>query len=186
VKKKSKTAASENIAEEAAVRYITRKDFLPAEKKLIKNDTESSSHIKRSLSLLGTNFTQPFSSVKNNSDFIACIRKGIPRKALNELMAYTGITINEITNILHISDRTLRRYTPQQKLNESQTERLIEIAKLYSRGEEILGSLDAFKEWMNSTVMALGNKMPKTFLDTSIGINMLMNELGCIEQGIFA
>jgi uncharacterized protein (DUF2384 family) len=39
---------------------------------------------------------------------------------------------------------------------------------------------------MNSSVMALGNKKPKEFLDTSIGIDLLMNELGKIEHGIFA
>lgn len=173
---------SKNVVEEAAVKYLARKNFMHAD---ILN-LDNSKHIKRSISLLGTSTFKPFNSVKNNSDFITCIREGIPRKALDELMSYTGITLNEITAILHISERTLRRYTPHQKLNESQTERLIEIAKLYSRGEQILGSLDAFKEWMNSTVMALGNKKPKIFLDTSIGIDMLMNELGRMEHGIFA
>lgn len=177
---------SENILEEAAVSYITRKSFIHIEKKSGEEHKNNSSHIKRSVSLLGTSSLKPFSTVQNNADFIACIREGIPRKALDELMAYTGITTDEISAILHISSRTLRRYTPQQKLNESQTERLIEIAKLYSRGEEVLGSINAFKEWMNSTVMALGNKKPKTFLDTSLGIDILMNELGRIERGIFA
>lgn len=183
-KYKKTPASSENILREAAVKYIPYKNYRQVEKSLPAENINT--HIKRSVSLLGISSLKPFSSIKNNSDFIACIREGIPRKALDELMDYTGITTNEITAILHISDRTLRRYTPQQKLNESQTERLIEIAKLYSRGEEVFGSLDAFKEWMNSTVMALGNKKPKTFLDTSIGIDMLMNELGRIEHGIFA
>jgi uncharacterized protein (DUF2384 family) len=39
---------------------------------------------------------------------------------------------------------------------------------------------------MNSTVMALGNIKPKELLDTSLGIEILMNELGKIEHGIFA
>ncbi len=75
---------------------------------------------------------------------------------------------------------------PKQKLNAEQSERVIELAKLYSRGEEVFDSLDAFKEWMDNRIMALGNKKPKEFLDTSLGIEMLMNELGRIEQGIFA
>ena len=173
-----------NILEEAAVRYITSKNLMHIEKSSINENTNK--YIKRSVSLLGTGSLKPFSNVQNNADFINCIREGIPRKSLDELMAYTGLTIEEITAILHVSDRTLRRYTPLQRMNETQTERLIEIAKLYSRGEEVLGDLVAFKEWMNSNVMALGNKKPKTFLDTSLGINLLMDELGRIEQGIFA
>lgn len=183
---KKKSSPVKNILQEAAIQYMPRKSFMQIEKKPDAEHTNNNWHIKRSVSLLGVSSLKLFGSIQSNSDFIACIREGIPRKALDELMDYTGITIDEITDILHISDRTLRRYTPQQKLNESQTERLIEVAKLYSRGEEVFGSLNAFKEWMNSTVMALGNKKPKTFLDTSLGITMLMNELGRIEHGIFA
>lgn len=182
--KKKETSDLSNMVNEPAAKYLTRKNYLYIENSDLANSNNN--HIKRSVFLLGTSALKPFSSVQNNVDFINCIREGIPKKALDELINYTGITIDEITAILHISDRTLRRYSPQQKLNEPQTERLIEIAKLYSRGEEVLGSTDAFKEWMNSTVMALGNKKPKTFLDTSLGIDMLMSELGRIEHGIFA
>jgi putative toxin-antitoxin system antitoxin component (TIGR02293 family) len=135
---------------------------------------------------MGLSSAKPFNEVKNVNDFIDCIREGVPKHALDNLLSVTGITVNEITNIIRTSDRTLRRYTSKQKLNAEQSERVIELAKLYSRGEEVFGSLDAFKEWMNSTVMALGNKKPKDFLDTSLGIEMLMDELGRIEQGIFA
>jgi putative toxin-antitoxin system antitoxin component (TIGR02293 family) len=110
----------------------------------------------------------------------------MPKKALDTLLDKTGITTGEIAEIIHTSDRTLRRYTPQQKLNPDQTERVIQLAHLYSRGEEVFDTLDSFKEWMNSTVIALGNKKPKEFLDTSIGIDYLMEELGRIEHGIFA
>ena len=101
-------------------------------------------------------------------------------------MDFTGLTVAEISTIIRTSDRTLRRYTARQKLNPEQSERIIELAKLYSRGEEVFGNMDAFKQWMNSTVIALGNKKPKTYLDTSLGIDLLMNELGRIEHGIFA
>ena len=114
------------------------------------------------------------------------IREGIRKQSMKKLMEVTGITAIEMSVLVRTSDRTLRRYTAQQKLNPEQSERLIELARLYSRGEEVFGSLDSFKEWMDSTVMALGNKKPKTFLDTSLGIDMLINELGRIEYGIFA
>ena len=142
--------------------------------------------ITRSIHLLGMNGMPSFSNVRSTSDFIAVIRNGVPKKALDNLIDNTGITIPEISNIIRTSDRTLRRYTPSQKLNPEQSERIIELAKLYSRGEEVFGNMDSFKTWMNSSVMALGNKKPKEFLDTSIGIDLLMNELGKIEHGIFA
>jgi putative toxin-antitoxin system antitoxin component (TIGR02293 family) len=124
--------------------------------------------------------------IEGTQDFIELIRKGISRKSLDHLMETTGITAPEMSAILHTSDRTLRRYTPSKLLNPEQSERVFELARLYSRGEEVFGNLDGFKNWINSTVIALGNKKPKEFLDTSIGIDMLMEELGRIEHGIFA
>lgn len=147
---------------------------------------ESENYVKRAIALLGLASVKPFNEVENVNDFIHCIREGVPKQALDNLLNVTGIAVNEITNIIRTSERTLRRYTPKQKLNAEQSERVIELAKLYSRGEEVFDTLDAFKEWMNSTVMALGNKKPKHFLDTSLGIEMLMDELGRIEHGIFA
>jgi putative toxin-antitoxin system antitoxin component (TIGR02293 family) len=125
-------------------------------------------------------------AIKEDQDFIDLIKKGLPRKSLDHLMINTGLNPAEIASIMHTSDRTLRRYKPSKLLNPEQSERVIELARLYSRGEEVFGGLDTFKEWMGSPVLALGNRRPKEFLDTSMGIEMLMDELGRIEQGVFA
>ncbi len=142
--------------------------------------------IKRTIGVLGMSGLPSFSKIHSITDFISVIRLGIPKKAIDNLLANTGLTVTEISKIIGTSDRTLRRYTATQKLNPEQSERLIELARLYSRGEEVFDGMDNFKEWMNSSVMALGDKKPKEFLDTSIGIGLLMNELGRIEHGIFA
>jgi putative toxin-antitoxin system antitoxin component (TIGR02293 family) len=184
---KAKIPLRKLIVEEPEVAYHTAsKNKLWVAYGKTNKESPGESYIKRSLALMGMAAVKPFSDVENVSDFINCIREGVPKQALDNLIDITGITTNEISGIIRTSDRTLRRYTAKQKLNAEQSERVIELAKLYSRGEEVFGSLDAFKEWMNSTVMALGNKKPKEFLDTSLGIEMLMDELGRIEQGIFA
>jgi putative toxin-antitoxin system antitoxin component (TIGR02293 family) len=155
--------------------------------KLAKKMPETASDFYgRSIILMGMKGAKGFAHIHSNTDFIAVIRDGVPRKALDSLMENTGITINEMAHIIKTSDRTLRRYTPQQKLDPGQSERLIELATLYSRGEDVFGTMEAFKEWMDSNIIALGNKKPKEFLDTSLGIDLLMEELGRIEHGIFA
>ena len=151
------------------------------------NGTKSeSNYVKRALALMGVGSSPPFNAVKNIADFIYCIRAGVPKRALDKLVKITGIANSEMAGIVRTSERTLRRYSAHQKLNAEQSERVIELAKVYSRGEEVFGSLDAFREWMNGSVLALGNKKPKELLDTSMGIEMIMDELGRIEHGIFA
>ncbi len=146
----------------------------------------NNNHIKRSITLMGMGAAKSFKEIENDADFIYCIREGVPKQALDNIIDIAGFTMSEIALIIRTSDRTLRRYTSKQKLNAEQSERVIELAKLYSRGEEVFGNMDAFKEWVNNRVIALGNKKPKEFMDTSIGIEILMDELGRIEHGIFA
>ena len=174
-KKYTSKSSINNLVEEPAAIYYTAKTTSPLE-----------NFITRSITLLGMGTLSTFSKVNTATDFISVIRSGVPKKALDNLLYNTGITVPEISRIIRTSDRTLRRYTASQKLNPEQSERVIELAKLYSRGEEVFNNMDTFKDWMNSNVIALGNKKPKEFLDTSIGIDLLMNELGKIEHGIFA
>ena len=140
----------------------------------------------RAIAFMGSLGKKSFFPVRNESDFIDIIRQGIPKKSIDILVEKTGIPVNEMAVLMRLSDRTLRRYDPQTLLNPEQSERVVEISRLYSRGEDVFGNLNNFKEWMNSSVMALGNIKPKTLLDTSLGIDILMNELGRIEHGIFA
>lgn len=125
-------------------------------------------------------------SIVNKHQYISLIRHGVPMQTLLHLMKSTEISATEIASILHTSERTLRRYTNDTLLNPEQSERIIELARLFSRGAEVFGSLDNFKIWMNSTIVALGNIKPKELLDTSLGIEILQEELGRIEHGIFA
>ena len=138
------------------------------------------------IGLMGMESEKGFAEIKNEKDFISLIRTGIPKQAMDNLMDRTGLSANEMAAITHTSDRTLRRYTPKQKLSQDQSERIIEVARLYSRGINVFGGILEFKEWMNMSLLPLGNKKPKEFLDTSLGIGMLMDELGRIEHGIFA
>ncbi len=140
----------------------------------------------KAFDFMGIAAKKSFFPVTNDSDFIGLIRQGIPKKAIDNLVEKTGIGVNEMAVLMRLSDRTLRRYEANTLLSPEQSERVVEISRLYSRGEEVFGSLENFKEWMGSTVMALGNIKPKTLLDTSLGIDILMNELGRIEHGIFA
>ncbi len=140
----------------------------------------------RTISMMGMSGKKEFEAVKSENDFIGLIRTGIPRQAMTHLMNLTDLSLLEMASITHTSDRTLRRYKPQQRLSEGQSERILELAKLYSRGQEVFGGMQDFKIWMDSILLPFGNKRPKEFLDTSIGINMILDELGRIEHGIFA
>jgi uncharacterized protein (DUF2384 family) len=57
---------------------------------------------------------------------------------------------------------------------------------LYTRGEEVFGSMDKFKSWVKTPSIIFNGESPLSILDTSIGFDMVLSELGRIEHGIFA
>jgi putative toxin-antitoxin system antitoxin component (TIGR02293 family) len=138
------------------------------------------------IGLMGMNGKKDFAHINSNNDFIRLIRGGIPKEAMTNLMTITDTSLTEMAGIIHTTDRTLRRYASGQKLPMDQSEGVVAMAMLYSRGAAVFGSMDKFKEWMNTSLAAFGNKKPKEFLDTSLGIGMITDELGRIEHGIFA
>lgn len=142
--------------------------------------------LKHPVALLGLSLTKPYNEAQGDFDYISLIREGLPKAALDSIANIAGFSNLEIAHIVHTSERTLRRYAPKQKLDAEQSERVLELARLYSRGEEVFGTMDLFKRWMDKETLVLGEKKPKSFLDTSLGIEMIMDELGRIEQGVFA
>lgn len=123
---------------------------------------------------------------ESDFEYMELINAGLPKLSFDHLQSITGLSINEMANVFNITDRTLRRYTSSTILGREQSERAIEIARLYSRGKEVFKDLDFFREWMDSSIPALGGKKPKSYLGTSIGINLLLKTLGRIEHGVYS
>jgi len=124
--------------------------------------------------------------IRNMYDFIELSRNGIDKKSLLHLLKTIDFDLKELAAILHVSERTIQRYSLNKKLSVEISTKVIQLAKLYAKGEGVFGGLDNFKNWMNHPNMALAKKKPKDLLDTTFGFQLLNEELIRIEQGIFA
>lgn len=125
------------------------------------------------------------SASSSDLDIITLARQGFPKKALLALAKKISLNIHELANILHISERTLQRYEDDAIIKTEYAEKAVELARLYTRGEEVFGSIDKFKLWVKTPSLVFNGEAPVTFLDTSAGFDMVFNELGRIEHGIF-
>jgi putative toxin-antitoxin system antitoxin component (TIGR02293 family) len=170
MKKRKKVAAIlPDIASDVHVEYGSESAFNPF---LISGSTPRSNNTSR---IAPSEF----------SSLISLIKSGITRKSLGDLLEVTGLSLHEMAACMHLNERTLRNYAPDTHLDPEPSERAIEIGFLYEKGKDVFGSLEDFKLYMSSPVPALGMKAPKEFLDTSVGINFLMDELGRIQHGVF-
>jgi len=114
-------------------------------------------------------------------------RSGIQFSLFEKIMNSSSYTLKQWSNFLHITERTIQRYKKEQKRFEPiHSERILEIAKLNKKGRDVFGSVQNFEIWMNSNIIALGGIMPSELLDSSFGIDLISDELGRIEHGVFA
>lgn len=119
-------------------------------------------------------------------DFISLSRNGIIKRALLNLSRQISFSLSELAQVLHVSERTLQRYADDAKLSADTTERAILLSQLYQRGTEVFGDLENFKEWMRTPLPAFNYQLPISLLDTTFGFQLIQDELGRIEHGIFA
>ncbi|TCD00824.1 DUF2384 domain-containing protein [Pedobacter psychroterrae] len=133
------------------------------------------------LGLLGSNY-----ATSTDFDLLNLARKGVSKKALVSLAKQISLTIQEVAGIMHISERTLQRYTPATLIKTEYAEKAIELAKLYERGTEVFGTIDNFNDWMKTPNYTLNGEAPLNLLDTSIGFDLIIQTLGRIEYGIFS
>ena len=133
------------------------------------------------VAMMGNQYANP-----SDIDLLKLARKGIAKKSLLALAKQISLTIEEVASVLHISERTLQRYTPTTLVKTEYADRAIELALLYQRGIEVLGSEKAFSNWIKSPNFALGGEVPFNLLDTRIGFTMALDILGRIEHGVFS
>lgn len=66
------------------------------------------------------------------------------------------------------------------------SKKILELLKLFNKGNEVFGDESNFKNWLQEESIALGRQKPIDILQTSKGIQIIWEELTRIEHGIFS
>ena len=121
------------------------------------------------------------------SEMLNMLRDGADIQYLHNLSDRINFTLEDWSSFLHISERTIQRYKKEKKpFDTIYSEKIVQIDLLYKKGADVFGSEANFQAWMETISVPLGSVKPKELLDTTYGINMVADELGRIEHGIFA
>lgn len=122
----------------------------------------------------------------NPIQLIELIRKGLPKKTVDELVEITEFDINEISEIIHLPTVNLSELKETELLTSEQTEKIVQLVKLCEKGESVFEDIELFNNWLRKENKVFQGQVPLNLLDTSIGFQMILDELGRIEHGIFA
>lgn len=128
----------------------------------------------------------PVMALSNPYEVIEIARKGLPKRSADILAKAIGLTGRELVRILNIAERTFHRYQPETMLDTPSTERLLQLASLYQKGEEVFEDLLIFKNWMRQPNELFNNKSPLEMLDTNTGFQLVEDEIGRIEFNVYS
>jgi putative toxin-antitoxin system antitoxin component (TIGR02293 family) len=118
---------------------------------------------------------------------IQIIKEGIRYASFIGVVAKSPFSLEEWSDFLHISRRTMQRYQKEEKAFDSlHSEKIFQISILYHYGVQVFGSNNNFNTWLEAPSLALGGIKPKNLLDSSFGIGLVTDELVRIEQGVLA
>lgn len=149
--------------------------------------TEELHQVVEPAAVYGTSFG--YSSIDDRGIFsiIDSINRGISFASFENIIKKYSFTLQNWADFLHISSKTLSRYQKEAKTFDAlQSERIMQIEILHSKGEEVFGSKENFSTWLETENLALGNIIPRDLLKNSFGINLLLDELVRIEHGVLA
>ena len=124
--------------------------------------------------------------IQRRQDLIALGHRGVTKGALLNLARFLSFPIDQIAELLPISERTIQRYTRSQYFNRAVSEQILQIAEVVAKGVEVFEDRDRFLTWMQQPNVALGNKTPVSLLSSRFGTQMVLDELGRIEHGVLS
>jgi putative toxin-antitoxin system antitoxin component (TIGR02293 family) len=119
-------------------------------------------------------------------DWVSIIRRGISSSAVDSLTKFTHISQAELSAALGIPERTLARRKREGTLNSEESAKLVRLARVIARAEEVFEDFEAAIDWLKSANSSLSGVTPLSLIDTDIGAESVMDTLGRIEHGVFA
>lgn len=119
-------------------------------------------------------------------DLVDLGKKGLTKASLLELADFLELTTSQMARVLPITERTIQRYSRSTRLSHAVSDHLLEIARVAVRGIDIFGDKGKFLSWLSRSNVALGSRKPIDLLASTLGIGLVIDELGRIEHGLVA
>ena len=119
-------------------------------------------------------------------DFIELGGTGVSKTALVNLARYLNLSLARIAGLLPLSERTVLRYDAGKTFNRVVSEQILRIAELAATGVRVFGDRGKFLAWLEMPNHALSGEPPMNLLKSQFGVDMVLDEIGRMEYGVFS
>ncbi len=122
----------------------------------------------------------------SDQDWVNKIRSGLPCSTLTALASKIDVPQKDIASWLHTTTRTIQRsIEANTPLGLDLSDRVAQLLRVYCRCRDVFRDDKKISSWLKTQNYALGNVAPVSLLDTIPGMEIVLDELGRIEHGVF-
>ncbi|WP_181161532.1 antitoxin Xre/MbcA/ParS toxin-binding domain-containing protein [Maribrevibacterium harenarium] len=132
--------------------------------------------------LAAINALFPEADIMTPAGYLSAVRKGVSGETLRTIVNAVGeseVIAKTIGNDVSILSKSYQL----KRLSPIASDNLIGTLRVYVRAIMIYESVDVAKEWMNTSIPALGGEIPISLLDTHAGRELVHLTLRRIEAG---
>jgi putative toxin-antitoxin system antitoxin component (TIGR02293 family) len=189
-KKSSKTNKIKPYATEAPPKYAVEEEAVsysnkkPARKMLI-DHTSKYIPMKSGIVILPDATDKPESQM-TPLEKVGIVRDGITKKDLESLKEKTALDYDKLAIALAVTRATLINKKGTEKFNGALSERILDLASLYSYGYEVFEDEARFNQWMFRPNKALGGQAPYDLMDSQFGREEVRDIIGRIDYGVYS
>jgi len=122
-------------------------------------------------------------NIASDFNLVYQVDSGVHVSKFDQLLEHSGLQKQVLANLLGLDPRTIDNYRKQGRNFPSLAgELLLKITQLFSVGEEVFGSVEAFRDWL-AAPSEVFERSPIKFLHTSTGVVLIQKALLRIAYG---
>jgi len=124
--------------------------------------------------------------LENKMDLVELGSIGVTKNAVSHLANYLSLSLKQIADLLPVTERTLHRYTSDQHFNPAVSEQVLHIAEILAKGTEVFQEKRKLLLWLNTPHKVFSGNTPFAMLSSRFGTELVLEELGRIEFGVYS
>jgi len=124
---------------------------------------------------------------RDDLEWAELLQTGLSSTTVDSLSAALGWTREKLAKAIDLVPRTVaRRLARGARLTVPESERVLRVARVLARANDVLEGEAKAKTWLEEPSTALAGRAPIDLLRTDIGTELVLTELLKIDHGMWA
>jgi putative toxin-antitoxin system antitoxin component (TIGR02293 family) len=120
-------------------------------------------------------------------EVVRLLRSGLPFEAIEQLQEMLDQSLDRVTQLSRISERTLARRKKEGRFNQDESERIHRLMTVIRRAVALFeGDVEATRRWLNTPRAVFDGKSALEFAETDVGAREVEDTIGRMEHGVIA